>query len=190
MFVQTKGGVDALEDFLYREGFPVGSIHGDRIQSERERALADFRSGRVPILVATEIAARGLDIPHVLHVINYDMPPHIEEYIHRIGRTGRAGNSGLATAFLTDSNVGVVGDLIDTLRKSEQEVPDWLEDMARHGHHSRGKRGGSYGGGRDFRRDHRTNGLASPYGSSRDEWGLDNPSMHGGGHYGGSRRGW
>ena len=71
----------------------------DRFQREREEALRDFRSGRAPVLVATSVAARGLDIPEVKHVINYDLPQVIEEYVHRIGRTGRIGNQGMATAF-------------------------------------------------------------------------------------------
>ena len=94
MFVETKRGADALEDFLYKDGYPVTSIHGDRSQREREDALKRFRSGRTPILVATAVAARGLDIPHVKHVINFDLPSDVEEYVHRIGRTGRMGNLG------------------------------------------------------------------------------------------------
>ena len=94
VFVETKRGADALEEFLYRDGYPVTSIHGDRSQREREEALKRFRSGKTPILVATAVAARGLDIPHVKHVINFDLPSDVEEYVHRIGRTGRMGNLG------------------------------------------------------------------------------------------------
>ena len=74
-------------------------VSRDRYQKEREEALRDFRSGRAPVLVATSVAARGLDISNVKHVINYDLPKSIEEYVHRIGRTGRIGNKGMATAF-------------------------------------------------------------------------------------------
>lgn len=91
IFVETKRGADALEDFLHDHNHPAASIHGDRSQYEREAALKSFRSGRTPILVATDVAARGLDIPHVTHVINYDLPTDIDDYVHRIGRTGRAG---------------------------------------------------------------------------------------------------
>lgn len=94
VFVETKKGADSLEEFLYSNGYPVTSIHGDRTQREREDALKSFRSGNTPILVATAVAARGLDIPHVTHVINYDLPSDVEEYVHRIGRTGRMGNLG------------------------------------------------------------------------------------------------
>lgn len=94
IFVETKKGADSLEDFLHHAGYPVTSIHGDRSQREREDALRQFRSGNTPILVATAVAARGLDIPHVKHVINFDLPSDVEEYVHRIGRTGRMGNLG------------------------------------------------------------------------------------------------
>ncbi|KAI7510089.1 hypothetical protein KC331_g22656, partial [Hortaea werneckii] len=90
---------DTLSDFLINQGFPATSIHGDRTQRERERALDMFRSARCPILVATAVAARGLDIPNVRHVVNYDLPTDIDDYVHRIGRTGRAGNTGISTAF-------------------------------------------------------------------------------------------
>lgn len=84
-----------LEEYLATMGYPVTSIHGDRTQREREEALRRFRAGKAPILVATAVAARGLDIPHVKHVINFDLPGDVEEYVHRIGRTGRMGNLGL-----------------------------------------------------------------------------------------------
>lgn len=94
VFVETKKGADMLEEYLATMGYPVTSIHGDRTQREREEALRRFRAGKAPILVATAVAARGLDIPHVKHVINFDLPGDVEEYVHRIGRTGRMGNLG------------------------------------------------------------------------------------------------
>lgn len=90
-----------LEEYLAQMGYPVTSIHGDRTQREREEALRRFRAGKAPILVATAVAARGLDIPHVKHVINFDLPGDVEEYVHRIGRTGRMGNLGLFLYFLS-----------------------------------------------------------------------------------------
>ena len=83
VFVETKRGADSLDQLLYREGFPVTSIHGDRTQREREEALRRFKCGQTPIIVATAVAARGLDIPNVKHVINFDMPSDVEEYVHR-----------------------------------------------------------------------------------------------------------
>lgn len=88
----------------------------DRFQREREEALRDFRSGRAPVLVATSVAARGLDIPEVKHVVNYDLPSSIEEYVHRIGRTGRIGNKGLATAFFqSDRDTSLARSLVKVL---------------------------------------------------------------------------
>eukprot|EP00795_Rhopilema_esculentum_P016159 gene16159-7523_t len=130
VFVETKRGADALEDYLYREEYNATSIHGDKSQYEREVALASFRNGRTPILVATAVAARGLDIPNVKHVINFDMPTDIEEYVHRIGRTGRVGHTGLATSFFNEKNRNVARDLMDLLTEAKQEVPNWLESMA------------------------------------------------------------
>lgn len=143
VFVETKKGADALEEFLYRHGYPVTSIHGDRSQREREDALRVFRSGQCPILVATAVAARGLDIPHVRHVINFDLPSDIEEYVHRIGRTGRMGNLGLATSFFNDKNRNMVRDLVELLQEAKQELPKWLEVIA-----SETRWGGGGGGGR------------------------------------------
>ena len=90
--------------------------HRDRYQREREEALRDFREGRSRVLVATSVAARGLDIPQVKHVINYDLPQHIEEYVHRIGRTGRIGNKGKATAFFqSDKDAALARGLVKVL---------------------------------------------------------------------------
>jgi len=130
VFVETKKGADQLDEFLYQTGFPCTSIHGDRTQREREEALRRFKSGQAPIIVATAVAARGLDIPNVKHVINYDMPSDVEEYVHRIGRTGRMGNLGLATSFFNDKNRNLVKDLVELIVESNQELPSWLEAMA------------------------------------------------------------
>ncbi|EPQ64322.1 ATP-dependent RNA helicase of the DEAD-box protein family [Blumeria graminis f. sp. tritici 96224] len=150
IFVETKRMADSLSDFLIGQSFPATSIHGDRTQRERERALEMFRNGRCPILVATAVAARGLDIPNVTHVVNYDLPTDIDDYVHRIGRTGRAGNTGISTAFFNRGNRGVVRDLIDLLKEANQEVPSFLENIAREGSGFGGGsgRGGRSGGGR------------------------------------------
>ncbi|KKY19542.1 putative atp-dependent rna helicase ded1 [Diplodia seriata] len=148
IFVETKRMADSLSDFLINQGFPATSIHGDRTQREREKALEMFRSGRCPILVATAVAARGLDIPNVTHVVNYDLPTDIDDYVHRIGRTGRAGNTGISTAFFNRGNRGVVRDLIDLLKEANQEVPSFLESIAREGSGFGGGRGGRGGRGR------------------------------------------
>lgn len=148
---------DNLADYLYDQGFPATAIHGDRSQYEREKALAAFKNGAAPILVATAVAARGLDIPNVSHVINYDLPSDIDDYVHRIGRTGRAGNVGIATAFFNRNNKNVVKGLIELLSEANQEVPDFLTKIAREGAFGKMTRGGGRGGSsrgpsRDFRR--------------------------------------
>lgn len=148
IFVETKRMADTLCDFLITQNFPATAIHGDRTQRERERALEFFRSGRCPLLVATAVAARGLDIPNVTHVVNYDLPTDIDDYVHRIGRTGRAGNTGIATAFFNRGNRGVVRDLIELLREAKQEVPSFLENIARESSYGGGGRGGRGGRGR------------------------------------------
>merc|ERR1712110_920395 len=90
IFVETKRAADTLELDLYEAGVKVTAIHGDRSQQEREEALHAFKSGANPVLVATDVAARGLDIPNVALVVNFDMPKQLDDYVHRIGRTGRA----------------------------------------------------------------------------------------------------
>lgn len=175
IFVETKRMADTLSDFLLNQRFPAAAIHGDRTQRERERALDMFRSGRCPILVATAVAARGLDIPNVTHVVNYDLPTDIDDYVHRIGRTGRAGNTGVATAFFNRGNRGVVRDMIDLLKEANQEVPSFLESIAREGSGfgGRGGRGGGRGRGASATRDMR-----------RTMGGFGGPPSFGGGSYG------
>ena len=148
IFVETKRMADMLSDFLLYSNIPATSIHGDRTQREREYALDLFRSGRTPILVATAVAARGLDIPNVTHVVNYDLPSDVDDYVHRIGRTGRAGNVGHATAFFNRNNRNIVRDLIKLLQEANQEVPPWLEMIASESAFSSGGRGGGSRGGR------------------------------------------
>ncbi|KAK7388706.1 hypothetical protein VNO78_23533 [Psophocarpus tetragonolobus] len=156
VFVETKRGADSLEHWLSRNGFPAIAIHGDKVQMERERALRSFKSGVTPILVATDVASRGLDIPHVAHVINFDLPRDIDDYVHRIGRTGRAGKSGLATAFFSDKNSPIAKGLLGLLQEANQEIPSWLNQYAEYSPSGGGRRRGphysigSYGG-RDYR---------------------------------------
>ncbi|XP_061648163.1 DEAD-box helicase 3 X-linked a isoform X2 [Phyllopteryx taeniolatus] len=179
VFVETKKGADALEDFLYHEGYACTSIHGDRSQRDREEALHQFRSGRCPILVATAVAARGLDISNVKHVINFDLPSDIEEYVHRIGRTGRVGNLGLATSFFNDKNSNITKDLLDILVEAKQEVPSWLESLAYEHQHKSSTRGRSkrFSGGFGARDYRQTPGGSGGFGGNR---GGRNTGGHGG----------
>lgn len=115
-----------LDQYLFDSKFPSTSIHGDRSQMEREDALLAFKSGNCPILVATAVASRGIDIKNVMHVVNYDMTNDIDEYIHRIGRTARVGNAGLATSFFNSNNMPVARELTKLLLECKQVVPDFL----------------------------------------------------------------
>ncbi len=104
VFGETKFGVQRLSDSLSKSGIPSVAIHGNKSQAQRNRALDEFKTGRVSVMVATDVAARGLDIPDVSHVINFDPPKIYEDYVHRIGRTGRAGKTGIALTFITSGN--------------------------------------------------------------------------------------
>ena len=119
-----------MDNFLYREGFPVNSIHEDKTQREREEALRRFKGGQSLILVATAVAARSLDIPNIKHVINFEMPSDVEEYKFRISQTGRMGHLGLATSFFNESNRSLVKDLAALVVEANQELPSWLEAMS------------------------------------------------------------
>ncbi|KAF3481634.1 ATP-dependent RNA helicase DED1 [Arthroderma uncinatum] len=190
IFVETKRMADSLSEFLINQHFPATAIHGDRTQRERERALEYFRNGRCPILVATAVAARGLDIPNVTHVVNYDLPTDIDDYVHRIGRTGRAGNTGISTAFFNRGNRGVVRDLIELLKEAHQEVPSFLENIAREGAGFGGGRGGrgrgrgSTGANRDMRRMGGGMGGGPPAFGGGGNYAAP-PSYGGSGNYGG-----
>ena len=109
------------------------AIHGDKSQSRRDHALNAFKTGRVNVLVATDVAARGIDVDDIACVVNYDMPNNIEDYIHRIGRTGRRGRPGTSVAFLevhADSTARLAKPLIKVLEQADQEVPQELEEIA------------------------------------------------------------
>lgn len=171
VFVETKRSAESLDDFLYNSGFMSTSIHGDRTQAQREEALKAFRAGVCNVLVATAVAARGLDIPNVMHVVNFDIPTDIDDYVHRIGRTGRAGNVGRATAFFNDKNRPVASALLNLLEDAHQEIPQWLASFAGPSmgrpNFSRGGSGGGRGGRGGFGgHDHRSSFNSGPARSS------------------------
>ncbi|RDW67672.1 hypothetical protein BP6252_09068 [Coleophoma cylindrospora] len=143
VFVNSKRAADEVDDFLFNKGLPCTSIHADRTQREREDAIRAFRSGTSPILVATGVSARGLDIHNVMHVINYDLPSTqfggIEEYTHRIGRTGRIGNLGLATSFYNDHDEDLGATLVKTLLETKQVIPDFLHQYLPEGFTAEGE---------------------------------------------------
>lgn len=117
VFVRTKHRVERLAEQLYKAGHSVDSIQGNLSQSRRQAALDGFRSGSIKILVATDIAARGIDVSNISHVINYDMPENVDAYTHRIGRTGRVDETGEAFTFVTHEDMGLVRDIEKVLGK-------------------------------------------------------------------------
>lgn len=157
VFTATKRQADSVEYYLSQNGFDAITIHGNKSQSEREYALEEFREGRRNVLVATDVAARGLDIPNVLWVIQFDLPSNSDDYVHRIGRTGRRGNVGTAISFVNETNRGICQDLLRLLTENRQEIPSWFTKLvANTSYHKRGpgRRGGRNKkemGARDFR---------------------------------------
>jgi len=155
VFVSTKRKADELEWTLSNEfDITTDAIHGDRSQGEREEALNNFRTGKSMVLIGTDVCARGIDIPKIEYVIQYDLPTNIDDYVHRIGRSARAGNKGTAIAFVTPRD-RIIAELVDELENADQECPRWLKQMSRGGQRTRKK--GSRFGGRDYR-------------SKRDKW--------------------
>ncbi|EOD04565.1 hypothetical protein EMIHUDRAFT_230649 [Emiliania huxleyi CCMP1516] len=192
VFVETKKAAEHLEEFLYRSQIPATSIHGDRSQREREYALASFRRGHPAVLVATDVAARGLDVPDCMHVINYELPRDINSYVHRIGRTGRMGKQGVATSLFSPLNRPVARDLVTLLQEANQACPDWLVAIAEQSGHGggRGYQGRGKFGGRDYRSNaqvrryqHSAVGAMPGYSQGYQQGGY--MPQQGGGAYGG-----
>lgn len=130
VFVDQKVDCRDLERFLANKGIACATLHGDKVQAERESALYEFKNNISPILIATSVAARGLDIPGIALVINYAMPGDIKDYIHRIGRTGRAGKDGRAVTFISREDYSHAAALISILKKSNQKIPPFLEEIS------------------------------------------------------------
>ncbi|KAJ1733903.1 RNA-dependent ATPase [Coemansia biformis] len=126
VFVLYKKEAERVESMLKQKGFKCVGIHGDKAQSQRLEAIEAFRSGKVPLMVATDFAARGLDVPDIEYVINYSFPLTIDEYTHRCGRTARAGKTGTAHTFFTENDKSHSGSLINVLRQANLPVPDSL----------------------------------------------------------------
>lgn len=130
IFCENKADVEDIHEYLLLKGVAAVSIHGSKDQEEREFAIESFKTGKKDVLVATDVASKGLDFPRIDHVINYDMPKEIENYVHRIGRTGRCGKTGVATTFV-NKNCGnsILLDLKHLLMEAKQKVPSWLADL-------------------------------------------------------------
>eukprot|EP01133_Synstelium_polycarpum_P016754 gene16754-19920_t len=173
IFVETKRQCDSLSYFLTQKNFPTTCIHGDLSQYERESALNMFRSNQTPYLVATDVASRGLHIPNVLYVINFDLPNDVDVYVHRIGRTGRAGKKGSAISFFNEKNKPVAADLHKLMRASSQDIPEWFDRFMTSYRPSKNTppQKNRYGG--------------SPFGGNKGGYGGGGGGGFGGGHHGG-----
>ncbi|EAW13945.1 DEAD-box ATP-dependent RNA helicase DBP2 [Aspergillus clavatus NRRL 1] len=171
IFTGTKRIADEITRFLRQDGWPALSIHGDKQQQERDWVLNEFKAGKSPIMVATDVASRGIDVRDITHVLNYDYPNNSEDYIHRIGRTGRAGAKGTAITFFTTDNSKQARDLVTILTEAKQQIDPRLAEMVRygggggHGHGGYGRWGGR-GGGRG-RGGGSTASNAAPLGNNR-----------------------
>ncbi|KAL4752551.1 Pre-mRNA-processing ATP-dependent RNA helicase prp5 [Aspergillus terricola var. indicus] len=129
IFVDRQEAADTLLRELMRKGYPCMSIHGGKDQIDRDSTIEDFKAGIFPVLIATSVAARGLDVKQLKLVVNYDAPNHLEDYVHRAGRTGRAGNTGTAVTFLTEDQERYSVDIAKALKQSGQEVPEAVQKL-------------------------------------------------------------
>nr|KAF6455610.1 DEAD-box helicase 5 [Rousettus aegyptiacus] len=170
VFVETKRRCDELTRKMRRDGWPAMGIHGDKSQQERDWVLNEFKHGKAPILIATDVASRGLDVEDVKFVINYDYPNSSEDYIHRIGRTARSTKTGTAYTFFTPNNIKQVSDLISVLREANQAInPKLLQLVEDRGSgRSRGR-----GGMKDDRRDRYSAGKRGGFNTFRDRENYD-----------------
>eukprot|EP00549_Striatella_unipunctata_P022489 CAMPEP_0118721534 /NCGR_PEP_ID=MMETSP0800-20121206/30788_1 /TAXON_ID=210618 ORGANISM="Striatella unipunctata, Strain CCMP2910" /NCGR_SAMPLE_ID=MMETSP0800 /ASSEMBLY_ACC=CAM_ASM_000638 /LENGTH=578 /DNA_ID=CAMNT_0006629433 /DNA_START=41 /DNA_END=1778 /DNA_ORIENTATION=+ len=157
VFVAKKTTCNDLANRLWDDGFAVDALHGDRAQWERTKVMNAFKAGQLRILCATDVAARGLDVKDVAVVVNHDMPNAVEDYVHRIGRTGRAGSKGTSYSLFTAGNAKIANSLVEVLTKAEQQVPSELQAFVRPrhgrgggGYYRSGGRGGGGGGGRGY----------------------------------------
>ncbi|XP_013380174.1 ATP-dependent RNA helicase dbp2-like isoform X2 [Lingula anatina] len=200
VFTETKRRADDLGRRMRRDGWPAVCIHGDKSQPERDYVLNEFKNGRTPILVATDVASRGLDVEDIKFVINYDYPSCSEDYVHRIGRTGRSNNTGTAYTFFTPDNVKQASDLIGVLKEANQVINPKLMQLAEAsrglGGGRRRYRGGT-GGGRNsrgggnsggYRGGHDLRNRESRFGSDRSYGGGDKSYGGGDKSYGGSSK--
>ncbi len=171
VFARTKHGANKVAESLARAGVRADAIHGNKSQNARQKALEDFRSGKVRVLVATDIAARGIDVDGISHVINFDLPNEPESYVHRIGRTARAGNEGIAISFCDGEERAFLRDIEKTIR---QPVPVDATHAFHAAHIAEGKRGG----GAPQARGGRGRGNHVPRSDARQERRPDRRDTH------------
>jgi ATP-dependent RNA helicase DDX3X len=180
VFCQTKHDCDRLEREIRRKNIRCMAFHGGKTQQSREIALSKFGTGQLRVVFATDVASRGLDVADVKHVIIYDLPTHVDDYVHRIGRTGRAGNKGLATSMYNSKNSNIAKELKDILIECNQVVPQFIEDDS------------AYSTGSTYRTGSRAKSESSfvnSFAQRSDRSGGDRGGYGGGGRGGGERSG-
>ncbi|KAL9658081.1 hypothetical protein ABK040_012995 [Willaertia magna] len=160
IFCATKRIVTKVETLLNENGYACAGIHGDKTQAQRDRAIRQYKSGEINYLIGTDVAQRGLDIPKISYVINYDLPYEIDSYVHRIGRAGRAGHTGIAYNFYNKFDAVLAKDLIKILDHAKMEVPEYIKEHSEYPHYKvrqlfsdqecirMGKKGSGFRGGR------------------------------------------
>lgn len=186
IFTDTKRGADNLQRTMRMQGVSALAIHGDKTQQERDWTLDQFKRGKCLVLIATDVASRGLDVKDVMYVINYDMPRQIEDYIHRIGRTGRGGSSGVAySLFNRGDDARLAHDLIKVLSDCKQTVEDDLRALDRRGDNGRKP---NWGG--NNRWGGNSGGSWGNKGSSNSSWGNRGSTGGSWGNQGGDRGSW
>lgn len=185
VFVETKRKANMIERFLNNKRLNAIGIHGDKSQDERERALKLFRRGDKPILVATDVAARGLDVSNIKHVVNFDIPSNIDDYVHRIGRTGRAGNIGIATTFVNDDNRTIFRELLSLMEECNQTIPPWFFNLVmKHTASAKGNRSGNNRYNNNYNRNRNNYGgggggfQSSEYSNNRSGGGFQSNNMN------------
>lgn len=164
VFCETKRTVDSIAHFINGFGERCGAIHGDKSQSDRDNTLRAFRAGHTNILVATDVAARGLDVDGIKNVINYDYPLSSEDYIHRIGRTGRRDTTGTSHTFFTEDNARQARDLVAVLREAKQVVDVKLQEFAER------RFSGPQSGGYQRRHSSSSGGAAGGYRNNNNQY--------------------
>jgi len=159
VFCATKRGTEDIAWELKQEGFPAEAIHGDKDQWQRDQVLANFKTGKCSVMVATDVASRGIHVNGITHVLNYDVPNNSEDYVHRIGRTGRAGKSGTAYTFITNRDSKKAPGLVQVMDSAGQFVSPALRKLAQSGaYYANKKKGGKWTGGSRGGRNQRGNG--------------------------------
>eukprot|EP01135_Chromosphaera_perkinsii_P008206 Nk52_evm28s1178 gene=Nk52_evmTU28s1178 len=179
IFTDTKRMADDLTRDLRSDGFPALAIHGDKTQNERDWVLNEFKHGNTPIMIATDVAARGLDVKDITFVVNFDCPKNTEDYVHRIGRTARGEcTEGTAYTFFTKDRFKQASEFVRILKESNQEVPRELEDLARSSRGGGGYSQSRYGSARGY------GGRGGGYGGSRGGFDRYAPRGGSGGRFG------